>query len=149
LKGIELADAGKPVIEVTFELNTNGILIVRATDVKTHVQEEITINSEEKLTDEQVQEAKGRAKEESFIGGNPCNILEALMDGLKVALENSGEDGDLQGTNLLKNELKNMEKWLAKNKNPSGDVCEEQILDLRKKFASFLNVNRNTGDDSL
>jgi molecular chaperone DnaK len=57
LKGIQKAMAGVPQIEVTFTIDTNGIVNVGAKDLKTGKAQEITIEASSNMSDEEIQEA--------------------------------------------------------------------------------------------
>ncbi|MDO4493080.1 MAG: molecular chaperone DnaK, partial [Clostridia bacterium] len=57
LSGIQMAPAGVPQIEVTFDIDTNGILQVSARDLKTGKQQSITITANEKMSDDEIQQA--------------------------------------------------------------------------------------------
>lgn len=62
LKGIRKAPAGVPKIEVTFDIDANGILIVSAKDLDTGKAQSITIASNEKMSSEEIQRAIEDAK---------------------------------------------------------------------------------------
>ena len=57
LKGIQKAMAGVPQIEVTFNIDTNGIVNVAAKDLKTGKAQEITIEASSNMSDEDIQVA--------------------------------------------------------------------------------------------
>lgn len=57
LKGIKRAMAGVPQIEVTFDLDTNGILCVSAMDKDTGKQQSITISANDKMSEAEIQDA--------------------------------------------------------------------------------------------
>lgn len=57
LKGIKRAPAGVPQIEVTFDIDTNGILMVSAKDLDTGKAQSITITANEKMSDEEIEQA--------------------------------------------------------------------------------------------
>ena len=57
LKGIKRAPAGAPQIEVTFDIDANGILTVSAKDLDTGKQQSITIDDSERMSDDEVDRA--------------------------------------------------------------------------------------------
>ncbi len=63
LTGIEPAPAGKPRIEVTFDIDTDGIVNVSAEDVKTGEEQSITVEGYSGLSDEELERAKNRNEE--------------------------------------------------------------------------------------
>ena len=63
LDGIAPARRGIPQIEVTFDIDTNGILSVSAKDKATGKEQNITIESKSSLTDEDIERMKKEAEE--------------------------------------------------------------------------------------
>lgn len=63
LSGIPPQPRGKPQIEVTFAIDTNGILNVSAEDKGTGKVADVTITNSDRLSDTQVEEMLARAKE--------------------------------------------------------------------------------------
>ena len=55
LTGIAPAPRGIPQIEVTFDIDANGIVNVSAKDMGTGKEQSITITSSTKLSDEEIQ----------------------------------------------------------------------------------------------
>ena len=62
LKGIRRAPAGVPKIEVTFDIDTNGIVNVSAKDLDTGKAQEITITASNNLSQEEIQRAMNDAR---------------------------------------------------------------------------------------
>merc|ERR1739841_399118 len=97
--GIAPAPRGVPQIEVTFEVDANGILQVSAEDKGTGKTEKITINAEKgRLSDEQIDkmisEAEHFAEEDKRAKGvvDARNGLEAYVYGLKNQLGDEEEN---------------------------------------------------------
>ncbi len=63
LDGIPAAKRGIPMIEVTFDVDANGILTVTAVDKGTGKEQHITIENKSGLTDEEVERIKKDAEE--------------------------------------------------------------------------------------
>lgn len=57
LNGIKRAPAGVPQIEVTFDIDANGIVNVSARDLGTGKEQSITITANNKLSDEEIEKA--------------------------------------------------------------------------------------------
>ena len=57
LKGIKRAPAGVPQINVSFDIDANGILTVSAKDLGTGNEQSITITDSERMSDEEIQAA--------------------------------------------------------------------------------------------
>lgn len=62
LKGIKRAPAGVPQINVSFDIDANGILTVTAKDLGTGNEQSITITDSERMTDEEIAAAKADAE---------------------------------------------------------------------------------------
>lgn len=63
LDGIMPAQRGVPQIEVTFDIDTNGILSVSAVDKATNKEQHITIESSSSLSEEDIERMKKEAEE--------------------------------------------------------------------------------------
>ena len=57
LKGIKRRRQGFPEIEVTFDIDANGILKVSARDLDTGKQQSITITSNDSMSEDEIQQA--------------------------------------------------------------------------------------------
>ena len=62
LSGIKRAMAGTPQIEVTFDIDANGIVNVSAKDLGTGHEQSITITSSSNLSEEEIEKAKWEAQ---------------------------------------------------------------------------------------
>lgn len=62
LSGIKRAMAGTPQIEVTFDIDANGIVNVSAKDLGTDHEQSITITSSSNLSEEEIERAKWEAQ---------------------------------------------------------------------------------------
>jgi len=63
LDGIDAAPRGMPQIEVSFDIDANGILHVSAKDKKTGKEQKITIKDSSGLSDEEIENMKREAEE--------------------------------------------------------------------------------------
>ncbi len=63
LSGIPPAPRGVPQIEVTFDIDTNGILNVTAKDIATSKQSKITISASTKLSKDEIEKLKKESEE--------------------------------------------------------------------------------------
>jgi molecular chaperone DnaK len=63
LSGIPAAPRGVPQIEVTFDIDANGIVNVKAKDLATNKEQKITITASTNLTDEEVDRMVKEAEE--------------------------------------------------------------------------------------
>lgn len=63
LTGIDAAPAGQPQIEISFSIDANGIMSVKAKDMKTNKENSITINDSQGLTEEEINRMIKEAEE--------------------------------------------------------------------------------------
>merc|ERR1711862_294808 len=99
LGGIPPAPRGQPQIEVTFEIDSNGILNVGAEDKGTGKSEKITItNDKGRLTEEQIEkmikEAEQFADEDKKVKErvDAKNAFDGYLHSMRSAAEGSGEN---------------------------------------------------------
>ena len=81
MSGIKKALAGTPQIEVTFDIDVNGIVNVSAKDLGTGHEQSITITSSSNLSEEEI----GRAKWEAEIYAKHDKAQEELIELLGTA----------------------------------------------------------------
>ncbi|MFT4638932.1 MAG: molecular chaperone DnaK [Verrucomicrobiales bacterium] len=77
LDGIPLAARGLPQIEVTFDIDANGILHVSAKDKGTGKEQKISITGSSGLTDDEIERAKRDAEEHAETDKNAKELVEA------------------------------------------------------------------------
>merc|ERR1712233_220501 len=142
LGGIPPAPRGVPQIEVTFEIDANGILNVGAEDKGTGKSEKITItNDKGRLTEEQIEkmikEAEQFAEEDKKVKErvDAKNAFDGYMHSMKSAVEGSGENKglsekmDSEEKEKIQDALKDGQEWL--DSNPEADA--EEIKDKHKE----------------
>ena len=94
LDGIAPAPRGVPQIEVTFDIDANGILSVSAKDLATQKEQHITINNQNSLTKEEIEKIKADAEkfkeedEKKKKEIDELNQLESYAFGVKNTLDN-------------------------------------------------------------
>lgn len=122
LDGILPAQRGIPQIEVTFDIDTNGILKVSAKDKATNKEQSITIESKGSLTDAEIQRIKNEAEQFAEADKKEKENAEIINkgDGIVFSTERTIKDmndklTDEDKTNL--NELVSKMKTAVKDKN--------------------------------
>ena len=86
LSGIRRAPAGVPQIEVTFDIDANGIVKVSAKDLGTGKSKEITITATSNLSDADIEQAINDAKQYSQSDGVRQDRLSVLSDANKACM---------------------------------------------------------------
>lgn len=80
LKGIKATPAGVPQIEVTFDIDANGILKVSAKDLDTGKQQSITITANDSMSEQEIQQAIRDAHEYAGQDQTRKDAMEVLSD---------------------------------------------------------------------
>ena len=111
LDGIEPAPRGLPQIEVTFDIDANGILHVSAQDKKTGKQQKISIAGSSGLTQEEIEKAKrdaeihaaedARRKEVVELKNQSENLVYQVEKGLSELGDKIAEDQKKPVTDLI------------------------------------------------
>ena len=87
LKGIKAAPAGVPQIEVSFDIDANGILKVSARDLDTGKQQSITITSNDSMSEDEIQQAIRDARDYAGQDQTRRDAVEVLGDARKLMAE--------------------------------------------------------------
>ena len=131
LNGIKRAPAGVPQIEVTFDIDANGILRVSAKDQDTGKEQSITITESGRMSDSEIEAAIRDAemyagqdlmRKEAFTTVEEANRLIAKTS---EALKNTGKDVEKSDKKAVKTELKKLEALVMKQrpeKMSEGDI---------------------------
>lgn len=154
LEGIPPAPRGLPQIEVTFDIDANGIMHVSAKDKATNKEQRITIQSSGGLTEEEIEKMVKDAEMNAAADDDRKNLIEAKnhADGLIHATEKSiSEYGDkLDGG--LKSEV---EASVASLKEIlSGDDLEaiksktEELTNLSMKIGEAVYKEQQSAENS-
>ena len=135
LKGIKRALAGIPQIEVTFDLDVNGIVNVSAKDLGTGKEQSITITSGSNLSEEEInkamEEAKIYASKDNAIKNSMDILNEAEMTIYNTKQRISKEKKTLSKDNIhqLKEEVSILSKMI--NKKKPEDLSESDCDTIR------------------
>ena len=140
LDGIKPAPRGQPQIEVSFDIDANGILQVSASDKDSGVEEAVTITSEKgRLSDEEIQEMLRQAeemKEEDRLTKERV-VAKTQLEGQAYDVKNlGGEGGPLEGK-LSEDEAETLSKasadvlaFLASNPQASKEEIDEKKAEM-------------------
>jgi len=112
LKGIKRAPAGVPQIEVTFDIDTNGILRVSARDQDTGKEQGITITANDKMSDAEIDAAIRDAEQYAAKDQIRRDALGLVQEGQQMVGE-AERKLDQQGKNLPKEEKKKIKEQIS------------------------------------
>jgi molecular chaperone DnaK len=122
LNGIKKAPAGVPQIEVTFDIDTNGILKVSARDLDTGKAQSITITANEKMSDEEIEQAirdaeqyaeQDKIRRESMELQNTGAVA---LNKAETALHKAGKKLEKEEKKQIKSDCADLRKLLVKAK---------------------------------
>ncbi len=141
LDGIKRAPAGVPQIEVTFDIDVDGIVKVSARDLSTGKAQMITISSSSNLTEEEIEKARRDAQmyasEESLKKEllDIRNEAEAYSYSIEKKLEEKGALLDKKVKKDIKGDLDYLKKLLSKAKPEKiTEIQAGEIKDARLKL---------------
>merc|ERR1719183_1951076 len=134
MTGIPPAPRGQPQIEVTFEIDSNGILNVGAHDKGTGKKESITItNDKGRLSEEQIEkmikEAEQFADEDKKMKEkiDAKNAFDNYLHSMTSAAENSLKDKlDDDEKEQIMDAVKEGQEWMASNSDADADEIKEK-----------------------
>jgi len=138
LRDIPAAPRGVPQIEVTFDIDANGILTVSAKDKGTGKSQEIKITGSSGLSDEEiekmVQDAEANkaedAKRKAVVDAR--NQADALVHQTKKSLSDLGENFDATEKANIEAAIEDLEAVL-KDDNATKEQIEEKVKALTEK----------------
>lgn len=132
LKGIRKAMAGVPQIEVTFDIDVNGILKVSAKDLDTGKAQSITITADDRMSDMEIQQAIHDAQEYAGQDQLRRDALELIGEAQKKAAE---------ARQILKVQDKQMEKGRKKQMKKDMAALEKVLAKTRVDKVSENDMN--------
>ncbi len=150
LNGIKRAPAGVPQIEVTFDIDANGILKVSAKDLDTGKEQSITITANEKMSDAEIEQAIRDA--ETYAGQDKLrreamdiqNQGNAALNQAETAVRKVGKKLDKEEKKQVKSDCGALRKLLlkAKPETMTPDDLDNIRRAIRQVESSSANARR-------
>src|SRR5215212_9116227 len=144
LSGIPPAPRGVPQVEVTFDIDANGILNVAAKDLATTKEAKITITANNKLSKDEIErlkkdseqfaDADKRKKEEAEIKNEADNLIYAAEKLVKQDLKDKVSPDQVEKVNKLtqeirdaiaSNNIENIKAKIQELKNVLGEISTQ------------------------
>jgi molecular chaperone DnaK len=141
LTGIPPAPRGVPQIEVTFDIDANGILNVIAKDNATGKDQKITITSSSGLSKEEVERmakdadahaAEDKTQRETI---DAKNQLDSMVYQIEKMLKEQGDKISGSDRGEVENALADAKKALESNEKPQMDRARETLTQASHKLA--------------
>ena len=144
LKGIKAAPAGVPQIEVTFDIDANGILMVSAKDLDTGKQQSITITANDRMSDAEIEQAMEDAR--NYAGQDQVrreaaellNECQSLLNETGQKVKDAGKQLDKSVKKRIKKKSNTLRKLVGKCR--LDKVTETEINDMRSEKSQLENL---------
>ena len=143
LDGIPPARRGVPQIEVTFDIDANGIVNVSAKDLGTGKEQHITITSGSNMSDDDIQkavkeaaeyEAQDKKRKEAI---DARNDADALVFQTEKSLEEIGDKLDAADKSAVEADLNALKE--AINKAPIDQMTDAQVEEIKAGREKLMN----------
>lgn len=133
LDGIMPAQRGVPQIEVSFDIDANGILTVTAKDKATNKEQHITIQSKGSLSQEEIDRIKREAEEFAEADKKEREIADTVNKGDSIVFTNEKMIKE-QESNITEDEKSSLNTLLESMKNAVKDRNVDEINSLEKSI---------------
>ncbi|HYG45134.1 MAG TPA: molecular chaperone DnaK [Bordetella sp.] len=140
LEGIPPAPRGLPQIEVTFDIDANGILHVSAKDKGTGKENKITIKANSGLSEDEIQrmvkDAEVNAEEDHRVAelAQARNQADALVHATRKSLTEYGEKLEASEKETIENAIKELEDVLKDGDKAAIDAKVEALSTASQKL---------------
>ncbi len=147
LDGIPPARRGVPQIEVTFDIDANGIVNVSAKDLGTGKEQHITITAGSNMSDEDIEKAVKEAAEYEAQDRKRKEAIDARNDAdsfvfqTEKALNEVGDKIDASEKSALEADLSDLKALLESTKD--AEMTEDQVSELKGKQEALMTKAQN------
>ena len=142
LTGIPAAPRGVPQIEVSFDIDANGIVNVKAKDLGTNKEQTITITSNTNLSEDEIDrmvkeaEANREADEKKKEEADLKNEAEQLVFMTEKSIKDLGDKIDSKDKEKAEAEIKDLKEALEKNDLEDIKAKKEKLQETAMAFAT-------------
>merc|ERR1712087_345551 len=146
LVGIPPAPRGVPQIEVTFDIDANGIVNVHARDKGTGKEQSIVIQSSGGLSKDEIEnmvrQAEQHAQEDSAKKERieAVNQAEGVLHDTDSKLDEYGSQLNSEDVAKMKEQIKEVREKLADKDNMTGEEIKESVSDLQSASMKLFEV---------
>lgn len=152
LDGIPPASAHTPKVEVTFDIDANGILTVTAVDEATKKEQHITIENKTSLTQEEIDRIKAEAKEHEAEDNATKkklelqNKCEALIYSTEQTLDNLKEKVTEDEKKYFEEKIEELNKMKESEDYSNFDNLEKEIQEKWYGISAKAYGSNNSGN---
>ena len=143
LDGIPPAMRGVPQIEVTFDIDANGIVNVSAKDLGTGKEQHITITAGSNMSDEDIDKAVKEAQEyeaqdkKRKEGIDARNDADSFVFQTEKALADVGDKIDASAKQTVEDDIKSLKELLEQTKDK--ELSDSEIDQLKSQKEKLMN----------
>jgi len=145
LEGIDPAPRGQPQIEVTFDIDANGILDVKAKDKKTGKEKKITIKANSGLSDAEIDQMVKDAEANAAEDAKVIEVIQARNESDALISQVEKQVSDLDHL-VSEDEKAGLDASIAKakeaNKGNDKTTIETATTEVREWFTKFAQKQR-------
>ena len=151
LTGIPAARRGVPQIEVTFDIDANGIVNVSAKDLGTGKQQQITISGSTALSDDEVdrmvKDAEAHAAEDAAHKEQVeiRNNTDSLVNATRQTLEELGDKVPADAKQAAEDAIKEAEEALKGTDTEAMKAAQEKLQQAGYKLAEVAYAQQGAG----
>ncbi len=148
LEGIDPAPRGTPQIEVTFDIDADGILHVTAKDKNTGKEQKITIKASSGLSDEEVEQmvndaeanADADAKFEELVAAR--NQADGMVHATRKQIEEAGEDLPSDEKEKIEAALTELEEAIKGDDKEAIDAKTQALMEASAKLMEIAQAKQ-------
>jgi molecular chaperone DnaK len=154
LADIPPAPRGMPQIEVTFDIDANGILNVSAKDKATGKQQSIVIKASSGLSDAEIEKmvkdaeanAEADRKFEELVSAR--NTLEGLIHATKKTVQEAGDKATADEKSKIEAAVKEAEEVVKGNDKEKIEAATQKLTEASQSLAQKLYAEQTAGADN-
>jgi molecular chaperone DnaK len=152
LEGIPPSSRGTPQIEVTFDIDANGILHVSARDKATGKENKITIKANSGLSEAEIQkmvkdaEANADDDRKRVELTNVRNQADGLVHSVKKSLAEHGEKIDADEKTKIEAAVKDAEEALKTDDKDKIDAASQALASASQKLGELMYAQSGAAD---
>jgi molecular chaperone DnaK len=148
LEGIDAAPRGTPQIEVTFDIDADGILHVTAKDKNTGKEQKITIKASSGLSDEEVEkmvrDAEANADEDAKFEElvQTRNQADGMVHATRKQIEEAGDDLPAEDKEKIEAAIVELEEALKGDDKEAIDAKSQALMEASAKLMEIAQAKQ-------
>ncbi|MDH3257927.1 MAG: molecular chaperone DnaK [Deltaproteobacteria bacterium] len=152
LEGIPPAPRGIPKVEVTFDIDANGILNVSAKDLATKKEQRITVTASTGLTDEEIKKMVDEAEVHSEEDKKHRRVIEArnsldnLIYNMEKTLNENRSQIPSEEASKVEDAVKRAKETLKSEDEDALRSAADELMKESHKIAEIMYQKANTGE---